>query len=128
MKQGVFFAFLLFAAACASSRPDVIQVGPWFPAKSAAEVQVFSSREQILKPWGAIAIIHSDKFHTGDEAAGSRLEKSARKLSAGMGADGVIIGEETIMAEPGLGVYQESETYISALAFKYAADISTAAK
>ena len=122
------FAPLLFGAACAVSKPDIIQVGPWFPAKSAAEVRIFSSREETAKPWGAIAIIHSKRFPASDKAGLNRQKKMARKLAAGIGADGLIIGEETAMQDPLLGVYQEPETFISALAFKYVANISTAAK
>ena len=128
MIRGLFFAVFLAGAACAVPRPDVIQVGPWFPPKSVNEVQVFLSREQIVKPWGAIAVIHSDKFRSGDKVASGHRRTAARKLAAGAGADGVIIAEETTMVDPRLGLYQEPENYISALAFKYAADISTAPK
>jgi hypothetical protein len=128
MRRALFFAVLLSAAACAASRPDIIQVGPWFPAKSAADVQVFYAREQVEKPFGAIAIIHSVKFPVDDRVSIERQKKEARKLAAGAGADGIIIGEETTMPGSQLGIYQEPETYISALAFKYVTDISTAAK
>ena len=47
-------------------------------------------------------------------------------MAAEIGADGLILMEETVKGETQLGVYQEPEVYISALAFKYAADISTA--
>ena len=128
MRKALFFAVLLSGAACSASRPDIIQVGPWFPAKSAADVQVFYSREQVAKPFGAIAIIHSEKFPAEDRAPIERQKKEARKLAGGAGADGIIISEETTMPGSQLGVYQEPETYISALAFKYVTEVSTAAK
>jgi len=126
--RALLFAALLFGAACAASRPDIIQVGPWFPAKPVSEVQVFVSRDQVRKPWGAIAIIHSKKFPAADEPAIINQKKMARKLAADAGADGVIIGQETTMSGSQLGSYEEPETYISCLAFKYVTDISTAAK
>ncbi len=128
MRKAFFFAPIILAAACAASKPDIIQVGPWFPARSAAEVQVFSSKEETSKPWGAIAIIHSQRFPADDKSGLDRQKKMARKMAAGIGADGLIIGEETVTGGDQLGVYQELETFISALAFKYVTDISTAAK
>lgn len=124
-SKALFFATLLLCAGCAASRPDIIQVGPWFQPKSAAEVQVFSSREETARPWGAIAIIHSERFSADDKSGLDRQKKMARKMAAEIGADGLIIGEETVMGGHQLGVYQEPETFISALAFKYVTDIST---
>ena len=128
MRRALFFAALMSGAACSASRPDIIQVGPWFPAKSAADVQVFYAQEQVPKPFGAIAIIHSEKFPVNDKAAIERQKKAARKLAGEAGADGIIIGEETTMPDSQLGSYEDPETYVSALAFKYVTDISTAAK
>ena len=88
MRQALLFAVLLAGAACSASRPDIIQVGPWFPAKSAAAVQVFYAREQVSKPFGAIAIIHSEKFPSDDSAAAERQKEEARKLAGKAGADG----------------------------------------
>ena len=102
-------AALALLTACAASRPDIIQVGPWFAPKSPEQVEVFSSRNETRQPWGAIAIIHSARF------------------PAGIGADGLIVVEETVNQEPGLGNYQEPEVFVSALAFKYAANVSTPA-
>lgn len=128
MRQALLFAVLLSGAACAVARPDIIQVGPWFPAKSAADVQVFETREQVVRPFGAIAIIHGAQIPANNKAALERQKKAARKLAGEAGADGVIIGEETVMGGPQMGLYQDPETFISALAFKYVTDISTAAK
>jgi len=117
---------LSLSAACSASRPDIIQVGPWFAPKSPDEVALFSSRGETAKPWGAIAIIHSSKFPPNDKSAIANSRKQARIMAAEIGADGLILMEETVKGETQLGVYQEPEVYISALAFKYAADISTA--
>ncbi len=128
MRRGFFSPVLLLFAACAASKPDIIQVGPWFPPRPVEEVRVFSTRDETIRPWGAIAIIHSEKFPQEKRSALLRQKKMARELAAGVGADGVIIVEETVSNEPGEGVPQIQETYISAMAFKYATDISTAAR
>lgn len=120
-------AALALLAACAASRPDIIQVGPWFAPRPPEEVELFSSRNDTKKPWGAIAIIHSDRFPAGDKRAVAAGKKQARRLAAEVGADGLILAEEEVRQEPGLGNYQEPEVFISALAFKYAVNASTAA-
>ena len=124
---GWLLAALLSQSACVPA-PDIIQVGPWFPSRPYSEVLVLDSRALIDKPWGAIAVIHSEKFPADDKGAVERQKEEARKLAGTAGADGIIIAEETTMPGSQLGVYQEPETYISALAFKYVTDISTAAK
>ena len=127
-RQALFLAPLILAAACAASKPDIIQVGPWFRPRPAAEVGLFSSKEETRKPWGAIAIIHSERFPAEDKSGLDRQKKLARKMAAGIGADGLIITEQTDMGDSALGTYHAPETFISALAFKYVANVSTAAK
>ncbi len=128
MRRGFFLPVLLCFTACGASKPDIIQVGPWFPARPAEEVRVFSTREETSRPWGAIAIIHSEKFSAGNTSALLRQKKLARQLAAGAGADGVIISEEDVKNDPDQGASRGQEIYISAMAFKYATDISTAAR
>lgn len=120
-------AALALLTACAASRPDIIQVGPWFAPKPPEQVEVFSSRNETKQPWGAIAIIHSARFPAGSKGPVAGAKKQARKMAAEIGADGLIVVEETVNQEPGLGTYQEPEVFVSALAFKYAANVSTSA-
>ena len=127
MRAAFLPALLLpFLCACAASRLDVIQVGPWFPAADWRRVEVFSSRSEVLRPWGAIAIIHSP--HVSAESGKARLEKmktGTRKAAADMGADAVLITVDSAVDAPGMGVYQEPELYLSALAIKYVTTFST---
>ncbi|MDO8806267.1 MAG: hypothetical protein Q7R35_17765 [Elusimicrobiota bacterium] len=119
-------AFILFACACASIKLDVIQVGPWFAPRDWREVEVFTSRGDTRVPWGGIAILHSERVSVG--IAAERLEKlkfRARKKAAELGADGVIITLGEASAGPQMGVYQEPEIYLSALAIKYVTAVST---
>ncbi|HOW88662.1 MAG TPA: hypothetical protein PL037_00145 [Elusimicrobiales bacterium] len=127
MRRSVFLLAALCCAAC-SPKPDIIQVGPWFPPKSVRDVPVFSSREETSRPWGAIAIIHSERFPADDRSALDGQMRLARKLAAGAGADGVIIAEEAVTEEPGLNGVRPPEAFISALAFKYVTDISTSTR
>jgi len=119
-------SFLLFAGACVSTKLDVIQVGPWFASRGWREVEVFSSREETRVPWGGIAIIHSERFSA---AAGperlAKLKFQARKKAAELGADGVIIVTDSVTAGPQMGIYQEPELFLSALAIKYVTAVST---
>lgn len=117
----------LFATACATAaKLDVIQVGPWFAPRAWREVQVFSSRGETRRPWGGIAVIHSERFSakSGPEKLES-LKLDARKKAAGIGADGIIIAVDPASEEPRMGVYQEPELYLSALAIKYVTAVST---
>lgn len=121
-------ALSLFACACASTKLDVIQVGPWFPRRDWREVEVFASRDATRVPWGAVGIIHSPRV--GAETGKAEIEKlklRARKSAASMGADGVIITVDPVDSGPQMGVYQESEIYVSALAIKYVTSVSTPA-
>ena len=124
-KINFIFGALALSASCSSLRPDVIQVGPWFAPRSPSEVEIFSSREQTKKPWGAVAVIHSAKFSPNDKRSIEGSKKQARKMAADIGADGLIITEETVMAGSQMGVDQEQEVFISALAFKYVNATST---
>jgi hypothetical protein len=128
MRSAVILTALLALAACASTKLDVIQVGPWFQARDWREVEVFSSREATRAPWGGIGIIHSPRLsaQTG-EGTLNNLKLKARKAAASMGADGVIITVDSGETGPQMGVYQEPEIYVSALAIKYVTASSTAA-
>ena len=119
-------ALLLAACACAPSRLDVIQVGPWFGARDWREVEVFSSRSQTSRPWGGIAVIHSPRVSaSAGEAKLEQLKIQARKQAAAIGADAVIIAVDSASAGPQMGVYEEPELFLSALAIKYVTAAST---
>ena len=128
MKAVSLLPALLALGACASAaaKLDVIQVGPWFPSRDWREVEVFSSRGETRVPWGAIAIIHSERV--GARSSEEKLEGlklQARKSAAGLGADAVIMTVDSASSGPEMGVYQEPELYLSALAIKYVTEVST---
>lgn len=117
---------LLATCACATARLDVIQVGPWFAARPAREVGVFASREQTARPWGGIAIFHGPRVPAaGGEARLEAMKRQARRQAAAIGADAVILTVDSASSGPQLGVYEEPELYLSALAIKYVTEPST---
>jgi len=121
-------ALILFACACASVKLDVIKVGPWFAPRDWREVEVFSSRNETRSPWGGIAIIHSERVSAKlPEARLENLKLQARKKAAEFGADGVIITVDEASSGPQMGVYEEPELFLSALAIKYVTAASTPA-
>ncbi|MBI5744834.1 MAG: hypothetical protein HY952_09830 [Elusimicrobia bacterium] len=128
MSYKSFLPLLLLPAlcACAASRLDIIQVGPWFPARDWRAVEVFEDRNQTTRPWGGIAIIHGERFNPeAGQREQERQKLQARKAAAAMGADGVIMTVDSAIAGPALGVYQEPEVFVSALAIKYVVPSST---
>lgn len=128
MKKPLLAAALLALGACATAKLDVIQVGPWFAPRDWREVEVFTSREQTGRPWGGIAIIHSPRVsaETGQGRL-ERMKEQARRQAAAIGADGVILAVDSVATGPSMGVYQEPELFLSALAIKYVAEVSTPA-
>lgn len=128
MTRRLLVAALLSLGACASARLDVIQVGPWFSPRDWREVEVFTSREQTKRPWGGIGILHSPRVSAETGAAQlERLKQQARRDAAAMGADAVILTVDSVPTGPQMGVYQEAELFLSALAIKYVTDVSTPA-
>ena len=59
------------------------------------------------------------------EAKLEQLKKQARREAAGVGADAVIIAVDSASAGPQMGVYEEPELFLSALAIKYVTAAST---
>jgi len=115
---------LLALCACAAPRLDVIQVGPWFAPRPAREVEVYSAREQTRAPWGAIGIIHGPRVPPGSPEI-EKQKLRAREAAARMGADGLILVVDSAADERRPELQQEPEVFLSGLALKYDANIST---
>jgi len=117
-------------SACASPRVDVIQVGPWFQPKHWKEVEVFSSRDETRKPWGAIALFHGEHIPGADPKAFEKQKIKARRLAADIGADAVILIPEAVNRTDvplSAGEGGSGRVFLSGLALKYEANVSTAA-
>lgn len=121
--------FLLAAlSACASPRVDVIQVGPWFQPRHWKQVEVFSSKEETRKPWGAIAVMHGERISGRDGRAFDRYRRKARQLAADIGADGIIVMPEAVNDTASPGSHREGATglvVLTGVALKYAENVST---
>ncbi|KAF0126381.1 MAG: hypothetical protein FD189_545 [Elusimicrobia bacterium] len=115
-------------AACASPRVDVIQVGPWFQPRHWKQVEVFASKNETRKPWGAIAVMHGERIRGRDERAFERYKKKARRLAADIGADAIIVSPEPVNDTASPGSHREGATglvVLTGVAFKYAENVST---
>lgn len=126
MKKFIIPAlFLLFS--CAFDKIDIIQVGPWFSPKHWKEIEVYSSKEQTTKPWGAIAIIHGPRTNSADRNRISKQIKQAKKEAARIGADAVILIEQTVARDdrPLLSKDDLNLVFISGIAIKYVDEVST---
>lgn len=108
--------FVLLFSSCHSANIDVIQTGPWYKAKKTSAVEVFPDRSKVKKPFGGIAILHSERFRFSEKAVAANLKK-ARKEAAKMGADAVIYAVEYSDKNAPLG--ERPECYLTSLAIKY---------
>ncbi len=115
-------------SACASPKVDVIQVGPWFQPRHWKQVEVFSSKEETRKPWGAIAVMHGERISGRDARAFERHRKKARQLAADIGADGIIVMPEAVNDTASPGSPWEGAVglvVLTGVALKYAENVST---
>lgn len=111
----VFFLFL----SCHSIKLDVIQTGPYFAPVKADKIEFYTDKKDIKYPFGAIAILHSERFDCSDRIKKSIIDK-ARKKSSLIGSDAVIYyfdyGEKDPYAKP------EEKCFFSGIAIKYISD------
>lgn len=126
LKTTFLAAGLSFFCGCATSGLDIIQVGPWSEPCGWKQVEVFSSREQTTRPWGGTAIIHGVRVPSGDSKSIEKQKLKARKMAAAAGADAIIITVETAAPDPDMAAYGDQQVFLSALAIKYVASVSTA--
>ncbi|HBE89100.1 MAG TPA: hypothetical protein DDW67_08185 [Elusimicrobia bacterium] len=113
-------------AACATPRIDVIQVGPWFQPGKWKRVEVFYSKDDTRKPWGAIAVMHGERISGRDEKSFRQYEKKARRLAADIGADAIIIMREPVNDTASPASPRDGATgmmVLSGVAIKYAENV-----
>ncbi|MDQ7773916.1 MAG: hypothetical protein RDU13_10370 [Elusimicrobiales bacterium] len=127
MKRALASCLLLSVlAACASPRVDVIQVGPWFQPRNWKQVEVFSSKEETRKPWGAIAVMHGERIRGRDEKSFEKYKKKARQLAADIGADAIIVMPEPVNDTASPGSPRDGATgmvVLTGVALKYAENV-----
>jgi hypothetical protein len=84
----VVFFISLFLYSCATVNIDVIQAGPFFPSHK-NEIKLYTDKNQVEKPFGAIAILHSDRFDCSQKLQ-KKIIENAKKQARKIGADGII--------------------------------------
>ena len=85
----------LVVAACATlsqANMDWIDIGPTFPAKSAANVEIFTSPQEITHPYGNIGLLRVKNL-SPDRDTLKRGVEQARKYVASKGADAMFLGQ-----------------------------------
>lgn len=116
--KSTLIMFFLFSS-CHSIKLDVIQTGPYFTPVKADKVEFYTDKKDIKYPFGAIAIIHSERFDCSDKVKKSIINK-ARKKSSLIGGDAIIYyfdyGEKDPYAKP------EEKCFFSGVAVKYISD------
>lgn len=116
-----------FFLACAGHRIDWIQTGPEFPPKKISGVQVFKTKDEPGRPWGAIGLMHGSEIPARDKKIFEKQIRQAQKMAAEHGADAIIIAEQMSENTPDFtaGAKFEPTFFLTGLAIKYIVNIST---
>lgn len=119
MQNFFVFIFAVFLISCYSLNIDVIQTGPYFPARDKDKIKLYTDKNLVEHPFGAIAILHSERFDCSVEKQKEIISK-AIKIGSKIGADGIIYyfdyGEKNTYA------LVKERCYFSGLAIRYVND------
>ncbi len=115
MNKFLGFIFFLFVS-CAMQRIDVIQVGPWFSPVKKSKIEIFTDRNAVKKPFGAIAILHSERYFCSPKEDAKQVDLALSK-SAKMGADALVYSISSY--DKNLNPDLPLECYLSGMAIKY---------
>ena len=81
--------------ACASLNQgnlDWIAIGPEFPAKNAADVEIFTDRSQIVRPYGNLGLLRIKNLSPDRDTLKRGVQKG-RKFVASKGGDAMFLGQ-----------------------------------
>lgn len=96
MKKLLILPFLCaLLGACASlnqANMDWIPIGPEFPAKTASEIEIFTDRSQITRPYGNLGLLRIKNLEP-DRDALKRGVQRARRFVASKGGDAMFLGQ-----------------------------------
>lgn len=106
-----------FLSSCSSVFIDVIKTGPDFPPSK--DVEFFTDRSKITKPYGALAILHSHRFDCSQKLQRKILDK-AKRITMKLGGDAVVYYFNYDEKNP--YVVPEEMCYFSGVAIKYVDD------
>ena len=94
-KTFLIIALCGFLGACAGvnqANLDWIPIGPEFPAKTAAEVEIFTERAQITRPYGNLGLLRIKNLNP-DRDSLKRGVQRGRKFVAAKGGDALFLGQ-----------------------------------
>ena len=94
-KVGFLAGLMVLLAACATlsqNNMDWIAIGPVFPQKNAADVEIFTDRTQIKHPYTNVGLLRIKNLEPDRETLKRGVEQ-ARKYVAGKGADAMFLGQ-----------------------------------
>ena len=60
-KITLVLIYLFFCSSCSTINMDIIETGPVFPSHK-NDIKIYTDKNQVEKTFGAIAILHSDRF------------------------------------------------------------------
>lgn len=96
MKKLLALSFVcVWLAACASVSQvhmDWIPIGPVFPEKMPADVEIFTDRSQITRPYGNLGLLRIKNLEP-DRDTLKRGVQRGRKFVAAKGADAMFLGQ-----------------------------------
>lgn len=113
----IFLISSFILSSCSSVFIDVIKTGPDFPPSK--KVDVFTARDEIKKPYGAIAILHSERFDCSVEKQ-KKILKKAIELGKKNGGDALVYYFDFGEKDPYAPLSEKC--YFSGALFKYLDD------
>ena len=118
----VLGSFVLGACATLShANMDWVAIGPEFPAKKAADVEIFTNSKEIKHPYGNIGLLRVRNLEPDRDTLKRGVEQ-ARKYVAAKGADAMYLGQYS-SAEDGA---PEPKVTLIVYALKYADNLTDA--
>lgn len=113
----MLFVLPFILSSCSGIFIDVIKTGPDFPPTQ--KIDVFTTRDEITKPYGAIAILHSERFDCSVEKQRKILKKAIR-LGKKIGGDALVYYFDLGEKDPHSPLSERC--YFSGALFKYLDD------
>ncbi|MEA3306683.1 MAG: hypothetical protein U9Q34_02760 [Elusimicrobiota bacterium] len=98
---------------------NLIQTGPWSPARDVKEIKRFLSKKHIKKSWMAIAVIRGDKVNPSNRKKIKKEIEKAKQMAAGIGADGVVLVEKRVTKRTAVFSRNIGKVFIMGIAIKY---------
>jgi hypothetical protein len=125
MKK-IFFLFLVlsFIGCMARQQPKAewFSIGPSFEKVKTANIEIFKSRDEVKRPWGAIAVCYGKYIPDGSKTALKSETDKIVSLAAENGADAIIIKEVNVTSNSAYASEKYLKTphiYLYATVIKY---------